>query len=93
GGTVLSMGQVTMFTENMTSGRGFIAMAAASMGLNHPLFIIISSLFFGFAQAVGTSMQNVVPSQLTMAIPYIATIVALAIFSKKDKKTAKIKDN
>jgi ABC-type uncharacterized transport system permease subunit len=93
GGTVLSMGQVTMFTENMTSGRGFIAMAAASMGLNHPLFIVVSSLFFGFAQAVGTSMQNVIPSQLTMAIPYIATIVALTIFSKKNKKTLKIKNN
>lgn len=93
GGTVLSMGQVTMFTENMTSGRGFIAMAAASMGLNHPLFIIVSSLFFGFAQAAGTSMQNIVPSQLTMAIPYIATIVALAIFSKKNNKTLKVRNN
>lgn len=86
GGTVLSIGQVTLFTENMTSGRGFIAMAAASMGMNHPLYIIISSLFFGFAQAFGASMQNTIPSQLTMAIPYIATIIALAIFSNKTKK-------
>src|SRR5699024_3129991 len=35
GGAVLSMGQVTLFTEEMTAGRGFIAMAAANMGQNH----------------------------------------------------------
>lgn len=87
GGTVLSMGQVTLFTENMTAGRGFIAMAAASMGQNHPLYAIVSSLFFGAAQAFGVAIQNIVPSQLTMAIPYIATIIALAIFSKKSKKS------
>lgn len=83
GGAVLSMGQVTLFTENMTAGRGFIAMAAANMGMNHPLHIIVSSLFFGFAQAFGATMQNVVPSQLTMTLPYIATIVALAVFSNR----------
>ncbi|MEW8972944.1 MAG: ABC transporter permease [Tissierellaceae bacterium] len=86
GGTVLSMGQVTLFTENMTAGRGFIAMAAASMGQNHPLYVIISSLFFGAAQALGVAIQNIVPSQLTMAIPYIATIIALAVFSRKTKR-------
>lgn len=86
GGTVLAMGQVTLFSENMTSGRGFIAMAAASMGQNHPLYIVVSSLFFGAAQALGVAMQNKVASQLTMAVPYIATIVALAVFSNKLKK-------
>lgn len=86
GGTVLSIGQVTLFTENMTAGRGFIAMAAAGMGQNHPLFIIVSSLFFGAAQALGVAFQNIIPSQLTMAFPYIVTIAALAIFSKKDSK-------
>lgn len=92
GGTVLSMGQVTLFTENMTAGRGFIAMAAASMGQNHPLYAIVSSLFFGAAQAFGVAIQNVVPSQLTMAIPYIATIIALAIFSRKKTGKSKVKE-
>lgn len=83
GGAVLSMGQVTLFTENMSSGRGYIAMASASMGQSQPLFIIISSLFFGFCQALGVSLQNVIPSQLTLAIPYIATIIALSIFGSR----------
>lgn len=86
GGTVLSIGQVTIFTEGMTAGRGFIAMAAASMGANHPLYIVASSLFFGFAQAFGSCMQNTIPSQLTMTIPYVATIIALVVFSSKSRK-------
>lgn len=86
GGVALSMGQVILFTENMTAGRGFIAMASASMGMNHPIYVIVSSLFFGFSQAIGATMQNLIPSQLTMTIPYIATIVALAIFSNKNRK-------
>ena len=83
GGVVLSMGQVTMFTENMTSGRGFIAMAAASLGMSHPLLVIAASLFFGLCQGIGLAIQNVVKSQLTNTLPYIATIVALVIFSKR----------
>lgn len=86
GGVALAMGQVTLFTEGMTAGRGFIGMAAGSMARNHPLGTIASSLFFGLAQALGISLQNTIPSQLTITIPYIATIIALAIFSKKDRQ-------
>ena len=83
GGAVLSMGQVTLFSEGMSSGRGYIAMASASMGQNQPLIIIGSSLFFGLCQAAGVSLQNVIPSQLTLTIPYIATVVALSFFCRK----------
>lgn len=86
GGAVLSMGQVRLFVENMTTGRGFIAMASASMGMNHPLYAMASSLFFGFAQAMGATLQNVIPSQLTMSVPYIATILALVIFSQRSRR-------
>ena len=86
GGVALAMGQVIMFTENMTSGRGFIAMAAASLGMSHPLLTIVSSLFFGLCQSIGLALQNVIKSQLTTAIPYIATIIALVVFSKRNKK-------
>lgn len=85
GGAVLSMGQVTLFTENMTAGRGFIAMAAASMGQQHPILTVFSSLFFGASQAFGVAIQNIIPSQITMSIPYIFTIIALAIFGFRDR--------
>lgn len=87
GGCALSLGQVTLFTENMTAGRGFIAMAASSMAQNHPLLSILSSLFFGGCQAFGVAIQNVVPSQLTKAIPYLATIIALGVFGKKARSS------
>ena len=85
GGVALAMGQVIMFTENMTSGRGFIAMAAASLGMAHPLLTICSSLFFGLCQSIGLALQNVIKAQITIAIPYIATIVALVLFSKRNR--------
>lgn len=83
GGAALAMGQVSLFTENMSAGRGFIAMAAASMGMNHPVITIFSSLFFGICQALGTALQGTIKSQITMAIPYIGTVIALVVFSKK----------
>ncbi len=86
GGVVLSIGQVTLFTENMTAGRGFIAMAAANMGQQHPILIIFSSLFFGASQAFGVAIQNIIPSQITMSVPYIFTVIALAVFGFRRKK-------
>lgn len=89
GGVVLSLGQVTLFTENMTAGRGFIAMAAASMGQQHPLLTVLSSLFFGASQAFGVAIQNVIPSQITMSIPYVFTVIALAVFGFRRKRKYK----
>jgi simple sugar transport system permease protein len=86
GGVCLSMGQVTLFTENMTAGRGFIGMAACNLGRSNPLYIILASLFFGFCDAYASIAQNTVPSQLTQSIPYISTIIALMFFSRKKIK-------
>lgn len=86
GGVALSMGQVNLFAENMTAGRGFIGMAACNLGQNNPVLIILSSMFFGFCDAFASTMQNSIPSQLTQSVPYIATILALIVFSRKSKK-------
>ncbi len=88
GGVALSMGQVTLFTENMTAGRGFIGMAACNLGQNNPLLIVIASMFFGFCDTFASIMQNQIPSQLTQSVPYISTILALIVFSRKRKKKA-----
>lgn len=82
GGCLLTMGGVTMFAQNITAGRGFIAMAAGTLGAAHPLGVIASSAFFGFAQSMANMLQNsAISSQLTMALPYVATVVALAIYN------------
>ncbi len=93
GGVLLTLGQVTMYTENITSGRGFFAMAASSLGRAHPIGVILSSFFFGFAEAIGFAFQNFKPfpikSQLTAAVPYIATIIALILSSDRFRKARK----
>jgi len=88
GGALLVMGGVTMFAQNITAGRGFIALAAGNMGAAHPLGVIASSAFFGFAQSGANMMQNhrYISSELTMALPYVATIVALALYNYTNMK-------
>lgn len=84
GGVLLTLGQVTLYTENVTAGRGFFAMAASNLGGAHPIGVVISSFFFGFAEAIGNALQGTaIKSQLTMALPYIVTVVALVVSSKR----------
>ena len=81
GGCVLSMGSVTLFIQNITAGRGYMAMAACSMGGANPLGVLFASFFFGACQAIGNAMQNTsLKTQVTASIPYVATIVALMVF-------------
>lgn len=83
GGALLVMGGVTMFAQNVTAGRGFIALAAGNMGAAHPIGVIASSAFFGFAQGFANILQNSpsISSELTLMTPYLATIIALALYN------------
>jgi simple sugar transport system permease protein len=88
GGAYLSIGQSSLFTRNMTSGRGFIALAALIFGKWRPVQTMLACLLFGFTEAVSIQMQGVVklpsgddiPVQFIQMVPYILTIVVLAGF-------------
>ncbi len=82
GGAYLSIGQSSLFTRNMTAGRGFIALAALIFGKWRPVQTMLACLFFGLAEAVAIQMQGVVniPVQFIQIIPYVLTIVMLAGF-------------
>ena len=73
-------GELSAFTEGMTGGRGFIALAALIFGRWNPI-APLAQLFFGFATAVTfQAPQEVIPLEFIQMLPYILTIVALAAF-------------
>lgn len=83
GGAALSIDLVQTFTENMVSGRGFIAIAAVIFGKWKPKGTLIASILFSAGYAIVYRVQAVglnIPHQFLLMIPYILTIAALAGF-------------
>jgi len=88
GGAYLSIGQSSLFTKNMTAGRGYIALAALILAKWKPVPVLFACLFFGFTEALSIQMQGVVklpsgediPVQFIQMIPYVLTIIVLAGF-------------
>ncbi len=91
-GAHLSLGYLTLFTENMSAGRGFIALAAMIFGAYNPVKTFGAALLFGFFDALGIRLQGVgIPSQFTQMIPYAVTVLALVIVAKR--KLLKLKSS
>lgn len=88
GGAYLSIGQSSLFTRNMTAGRGFIALAALIFGKWKPVPTMLACLLFGFTEALTNQIQGVfklpsgedIPVQFIQIIPYVLTIIVLAGF-------------
>jgi len=88
GGAYLSIGQSSLFTRNMTSGRNFIALAALIFGKWRPVQTMLACLLFGLTEAISIQMQGVVklpsgddiPVQFIQMVPYLLTIIVLAGF-------------
>jgi simple sugar transport system permease protein len=79
GGVYLALDQ-HQFTDEMTAGRGFIALAAVIFGRWNPLRAGLACLLFAAAEALQIRLQvaNALPSQFVAMIPYVLTVVALA---------------
>jgi len=89
GGVFLSLAELNLYSDGMTAGRGFIALAAVIFGRWNPLGALGASLFFGFFAALQYTLQRSgVPSELMQALPYLAALVALAGFAGRVRAPA-----
>jgi len=79
GGAYLSIGFVGSFNENMTLGRGFIALAAVVFGKWRPFPAFAACLLFGFSSGLAQRLQNEagISSNLLQTLPYVLTLIAL----------------
>jgi len=95
GGAYLSISQVSLFSENMVAGRGFIALAAVIFGNVTPRGVFLACVFFGFMDALQITLQTAIPDYLIarevfMSMPYVLTLLILAGFIKRSGGPADI---
>jgi len=84
-GAVLPLGGTSVFSENMTAGRGFLAVAAILVGQGNPAVAAASCLLFAYASALSVGIQNLgIPSQLVETLPYVATILVLLLYGSRN---------
>ncbi|MFP4979308.1 ABC transporter permease [Paenibacillus sp. CN-4] len=94
GGAYMSMGYLSIFTRDMVAGRGWIAIAAESMGRSTTVGTALTSLLFGAADALSNALQVLkIPAELIATLPYVATVIGLVVYavSETRKKNKKLK--
>jgi simple sugar transport system permease protein len=82
-GAFLTLGSVGAFSKNITSGQGFIALAAVIFGRWSPRGAVAAALLFGFTASVATVLSFTqtpvkIPTNFLLMLPYLATVVAVA---------------
>lgn len=86
-GSYLSLGYVRLFAENMSAGRGWISLAAIILVNGNPWGVAIISLVFGFFDGLTVFLQgSTIPTQFTAMIPYVATLIALYVYSVRKRR-------
>ncbi len=79
-GAYLTLATLGFFIENVTSGKGYIALVVVILGRRHPVGVLLAALLLGAADALQFRVQTLggnVPSQVFIMFPYIATVVVL----------------
>jgi simple sugar transport system permease protein len=86
GGAYLAIGNLGLFWTNMTSGRGYIAIAVVVFSRWDPFRSLLGALLFGFANALQLTLQTLnapIPSEVLLMLPYVVTIIVLVIISRQ----------
>jgi ABC-type uncharacterized transport system permease subunit len=83
-GAQLSLGTVDIFAEDMSAGRGWIAVVAVMLSRDNPFYAAGACVLFGFADALSIRLQSQgLPNQLTDMAPYVVTLAALIISHRR----------
>lgn len=91
GGAYLSIAYTPLWVENMTAGKGWIALALVVFATWRPLRVLVGAWLFGgvtILQLQGQALGLRVPSELLSALPYLATIVVLVVISQNRQMLA-----
>jgi ABC-type uncharacterized transport system permease subunit len=84
-GAYLSLGIAGSVAENMSAGRGFVAIALVTFGRWHPILVFAAALLVGYAETLQFALQAKsigIPYQFFVALPYIVALVVLVISGK-----------
>lgn len=88
-GAHLALGHLALFSEGMSAGRGFLALAVVMFVGVRTLGVAGVALLFGFAEAVAIRGQGIgLPSQFPEMLPYVVTLIALIYVSLKRRRSA-----
>lgn len=90
-GAHLSLGYLTMFSQNMSASRGYVAFACVIFGGGNPPKVFLAALLFGFIDALGLRMQKFIPSDITSMAPYVVTIVMMVAVVLMERNKKKIR--
>ncbi len=93
GGAALSLGELSLFAERMTAGRGYLALAALIFGKWTPTGVLLTTLFFGFVDAWQEALQSQfmeIPSEFFTMLPYLFSLIVLIVFVKQIKPPSSI---
>ncbi|KAM3098665.1 ABC transporter permease [Phormidesmis sp. 146-35] len=92
GGAVLTVVQLNIFTENITAGRGWIAIALVFFSRWQPLWAMIGALLFGIADALQYRIQALgfkdLPYEFLLMLPYVLTLVVLMLRTGRSEAPA-----
>lgn len=91
-GAYLSLGYVTWFAQNMTAGRGFIAIAAEVMGQGTAWGTLVASLVLAAAESIAITLQSLgLPFELMQMIPYLVPVIVLTVHAARRQRRARRK--
>lgn len=86
GGAYMSMGYLSLFSRDMTAGRGWIGIAAEAVGRSTTAGTFLASLLFGAADALANTLQILkIPAELIATTPYVATVIGLVVYAVTEK--------